>query len=104
MIGKTIICFFKRNILYFLGQNQYFFQHLPQKRMCVYVQRLGGEWVTATIRVHQVDRAAPRPLPRKSEGEGWVWVMCGHGFPVTTDNPPPSSRLNLLQDFCILQT
>ena len=42
MIGKTIICFFKRNILYFLGQNQYFFQHLPQKRMCVYVQRLGG--------------------------------------------------------------
>ena len=59
--------------------------------MCVYVQRLGGEWVTATIRVHQVDRAAPRPHTRKSEGEGWVWVMCGHGFPVTTDNPPPSS-------------
>ena len=55
--------------------------------MCVYVQREGGESVTAT-RVHQVDLR--RDPIRARVGEGWVWVMCGHGFPVTTDNPPPS--------------
>ena len=74
MIGKTIICFFKRNILYFLGQNQYFFQHLPQKRMCVYVQRLGGGMGHRNNKgASGWPRRAATPYTRKSEGEGWVW-------------------------------
>ena len=40
-----------------------------------------GELVTAT----RVD------LRRDAQEWGGVWVMCAHGFPVTTDNPPPSS-------------
>ena len=42
MIGKNIICFFKRNIYYFWGIINNYIPTPPQKRMCVYVQRLGG--------------------------------------------------------------
>ena len=42
MIGKTIICFFKRNILYFLGQNKYFFQHLHKNGCVCMCQEKGG--------------------------------------------------------------
>ena len=103
MIGKTIICFLKRNILYFLGQNQYFFQHLHKNGCVCMCKEKGGNGSPqqGCIRLTALRRD---PIRARVKGRGGYGVMCGHGFPVTTDNPPPSSRLILLQDFCILQT
>ena len=73
-------------------------------------QEWGGVWVMCAHRNEGAKRrgelvtATRVDLRRDAQEWGGVWVMCAHGFPVTTDNPPPSSRLNLLQAFCILQT
>ena len=118
MIGKTIICFLKRNILYFLGQNQYFFQHLHKNGcVCVCAERRGRNG----HRKGKVDLAASGgPQTRRGGGVGTPdaqsgggvgsaeWGRGGYTYVAVIGfrlqgTIPPLPRPNLLQAFCTLQ-